>query len=298
MGKKPRLIRKNVGKVESATVYTLLDDYSGYDPSFYGQHGLSFLIDVIAGSARKRILFDTGQSGKPILYNMGKMGLNPKHIDMVFLSHCHYDHTGGLIEMLRAIDETVTVIAHPSIFRRNLKEQNFRHVGVYDSKEEIEKYGAKWILDSHPRKLMDGVITTGEIPIGERVDFERETTSSLYTIVDGKLVQDDMLDDVSIAIKTGESLVVVSGCSHAGIVSIVKRSMQVTGSDRIKAVVGGYHLIDAKRERIEQTVKNLEDLRVEKIYTGHCTGIKAECSLLSEFGVNFEKLHSGKVMRF
>ena len=154
--------KDTIGKVDALTIYTLLEDYAGYETTFYGQHGVSFLIDVAAGNMRRRILFDTGQSGKPILYNMGKLGLNPKEIDMIFLSHCHYDHTGGLVEILKAVGRKVPVVAHPNIYRRNLvKEQNFRHVGIKETKEETEKYGTEWILDSQPRKLMEGITTTG-----------------------------------------------------------------------------------------------------------------------------------------
>jgi len=283
--------------VDALTIYTLLEDYAGYETTFYGQHGISFLIDVTSENMRRRILFDAGQSGKPILYNMGKMGLNPREIDTIFLSHCHYDHTGGLVEMLKAVGRKVPVVAHPKIFRRNLvKEENFKHVGIKETKEETEKYGAEWILDSQPIKLMEGVTTTGEILKEERVDFEKEVTLGLYTIEDGMIIRDEMLDDISLVIRTGGGLVIVSGCSHAGIVSITKKAKQITGSHEVKAVVGGYHLIDAEDERIEKTVKNLRELEVKKIYTGHCTGLKAECKFFREFGGRFEKLHSGKII--
>ena len=289
----------NIDKVESITVYTLLDDYAGYETSFYGQHGIAFLLEVIAGDERKRVLFDTGQSGQPILDNMEKLRVNPKDIDLVFLSHCHYDHTGGLIAMLKAIDKPVPVIAHPKIFRRNLvKDQNWRHVGLGATKEEISKFGAEWILDNHPRKLVEGVTTTGEIIQEDKVEFEKELTSHLYTMENGKMVNDTMVDDMSLVIETRGGLVVVSGCSHAGIVSIVRKAIQVAGNKRVKAVVGGYHLIDAKKERLEQTVTILKKLGVEKMYAGHCTGLKAECAFINEFGENFEKLHSGKVVEF
>ena len=201
--------------------------------------------------------------------------------------------------MLKAIDKPVPVIAHPSIFRRNLvKDQDWRHVGLGATKEEISKFGAEWILDNHPRKLVEGVTTTGEIIQEDKVEFEKELTSHLYTMENGKMVNDTMVDDMSLVIETRGGLVVVSGCSHAGIVSIVRKAIQVAGNKRVKAVVGGYHLIDAKKERLEQTVTILKNLGVEKIYAGHCTGLKTECALLKEFGENFEKLHSGKALEF
>ncbi|MEA1964365.1 MAG: MBL fold metallo-hydrolase, partial [Candidatus Aerophobetes bacterium] len=106
-----------IGKAESVKIYTLLEDYAGYETSFYAQHGISFLIDVKNKSLSKRILFDVGQSATPILHNMELLGINPNTIDMIFLSHCHYDHTGGLVEILKSVKEGVPIVAHPDIFR-------------------------------------------------------------------------------------------------------------------------------------------------------------------------------------
>lgn len=96
-----------VETVKSVTIYTLLDDYAGYETSFYAQHGASFLIDAEAKDVEKKILFDVGQSAQPILHNMKILNIDPKAIDMIFLSHNHYDHTGGLVDILKAVEKAV-----------------------------------------------------------------------------------------------------------------------------------------------------------------------------------------------
>jgi len=291
--------KSGIGTVDRLTIYTVVEDYAGYETPFYGQHGISFLIDAAAGSTRRRMLFDTGQSGEAILHNMEEMNLSPKEIDAIFLSHCHYDHTGGLVEILEAVGRRTPVIAHPKIFRRNMvREGDLRHVGIDHTKEELEGYGAEWILEDKPMKLMDGVITTGEIRREDRVDFERAVASGLYTVEGGELVEDEMLDDISLALRTRGGLIIVTGCAHAGIVSITERLERITGSRKVKAVIGGFHLIDAEEERIDETVKRMRELGVDKIFTGHCTGLRAECKFLRAFKGDFEKLHSGKIMRF
>lgn len=93
-----------------------------------------------------------------------------------------------------------------------------------------------------------------------------------------------------------KGLFIITGCSHAGIVNIVKHSMTVSGIRKVKAVIGGLHLIDASDDRIKKTVKGLRELGVERIYAGHCTGFKAEMKLFKEFRNNFEKLQCGKVI--
>jgi 7,8-dihydropterin-6-yl-methyl-4-(beta-D-ribofuranosyl)aminobenzene 5'-phosphate synthase len=90
--------------------------------------------------------------------------------------------------------------------------------------------------------------------------------------------------------------VVVSGCSHAGIVSIVKHAIRLTGEERVRAVIGGFHLIDASNDRIGRTVEEFKRLGVGEVYTGHCTGLRAEAAFLEAYGERFHKLHSGMVI--
>jgi 7,8-dihydropterin-6-yl-methyl-4-(beta-D-ribofuranosyl)aminobenzene 5'-phosphate synthase len=258
---------------------------------------LSIIVECKLKNKSKKILFDTGQSAKPVIANMKSMGLKINDIDLIVLSHCHYDHTGGLVEILKKSDKRIPVVAHPNIFRRNIvREENFRHVGIGASKEETKKCGADWILDKDPMKLMEGVITTGEIPKIQRVSFERDSSLNLCTIENGIIVDDDMLDDISLVIQTEDGLVILTGCSHAGIISIIERSQHLTGISKIVSLIGGYHLINADDKRIDLTINEVKKHSIDKIITGHCTGFRAECRFQRIFGKRFEKLHCGKVI--
>jgi len=270
-------------------VYVLVEDYSGYESPFLAQHGVSFLIEADG----KRILFDAGQSAEPILHNVKLLGIGPDSIDYVFLSHCHYDHTGGLLGILKAIGRRVPLIAHPSIFRRHfIMKPYLREVGLPFGREEVEEL-AELYLTADPLPITKNVLSTGEI--AEKEDFER-TELEVYTIENGKVVRDELRDDMSLVAKTPEGLVVVSGCSHAGIVSIVKHAIRLTGEESVKAVIGGFHLIEAGEERIRKTVEEFQRLGVEEVYTGHCTGLRAEAEFLKAYGERFHKLHAGLVI--
>jgi len=272
-------------------IYVLVEDYSGYESPFLAQHGISLLIEKDG----KRVLFDTGQGAEPLLHNMKLLGINPSSIDYIFLSHCHYDHTGGLLGILQAIGRRIPVIAHPSIFRRHFVTSPYlREVGVPFRREELEEFADLYLVDE-PLRILEGVYSTGEIR--EREEFEKGGLG-VYTIQNGKLVKDELMDDMSLVAKTPEGLVVVSGCSHAGIVGIVKRAMRITGETRVRAVVGGFHLIEASEERIERTVREFQRLGVDEVYTGHCTGLRAEAAFLKAYGERFHKLHSGMGMEF
>lgn len=231
---------------------------------------------------------------------MDFLNLDPREVDLIFLSHCHDDHVGGLVGMLKSIGKEIPVVAHEDIFRPHLvMKPQLKHVGVGSNvRREVEKEGGNWILASEPIKLMEGILTTGEISVEEREPFERNTYKGLYTMREGGLVNDPLLDDTSLIARTPTGLVIISGCSHAGIVSIAKRSVKLTGEKKIRAIIGGFHLISAEQERIVKVISSLKGLEVEKIYTGHCTGLDAECMFRRELGNNFEKLQCGKIMEF
>ena len=101
-------------------------------------------------------------------------------------------------------------------------------------------------------------------------------------------------DDLSLAIKIEEKgIVVITGCSHPGIVNIGQQAIRLTGETKIHAVIGRLHLIDAEEDRIQNTAKALMDLNVESLYVGHCGGLKGEAVLLQLFDDRLHKLHSG-----
>ncbi len=288
-----------MGKVEQLKIYVLAEDHAGYDSLFWAQFGTSFLINCKTADVEKNILFDAAIFAEPIVHNMKLLGLDPKKdIDMIALSHCHFDHTGGLVGMLKEIGkQNVPLIAHPDISRTVVEMESYLwSIGLTseNTKESIEREGGKWILTKEPMKLAPGVMTSGEI---ER-DFERKVTLASYNLEAGSLVKDEILDDTSLYLDTREGLVIVTSCSHAGIVNIVKQGIKLTGEERVRAVIGGYHLIDADEERVKLTVEALKDLGVAKICTGHCTGLRAEAVFLASFGERFEELYSGKVMKF
>ena len=283
------------GVMESLEVTVLIDDYAGYDSGLLGQHGVAFLLEARIDRGQKTILFDTGQSAAPVLQNMKSLGKNPGSIDMVVLSHCHFDHTGGLAGILETTERSrIPVIAHPSIYRSNFTvKPSLRPVGMSpeNSRETIRRNGGELILTEEPLPLMPGAVTTGEIK--ERASFEKTPTLSLLTIENGKMVSDPMADDLSLVFILPQGLVIVTGCSHAGITGIIDTAVHLTGIDHVNALIGGFHLIDADENRISSTVDALMDMNIDKIYTGHCTGLKAEAKMLQRLGESFHKLHTG-----
>ncbi|HDD31682.1 MAG TPA: MBL fold metallo-hydrolase, partial [Thermococcus litoralis] len=149
----------DVGKVDKLRIYVLAEDYAGYNSPFLAQHGISFLIEVKFNGNRRRVLFDVGSYAEPLLFNMKLLSIDPKNIDMIVLSHSHFDHTGGLLGIMKEIGKEIPIFAHPNIFKVSFAtEPEFTYAGIPPlrggSKEEIEKLGGVWVLSRDPIRLM------------------------------------------------------------------------------------------------------------------------------------------------
>ncbi len=300
----------NPGKVESLKIYTLSEDYTGYDSPFWASFGISFLLHIKSGEGEKKILFDTATDAEPVLHNMKLLEIDPHDIDVIFLSHSHFDHTGGLADILKEIGkDEIPIIAHPEIFNISIMPEPYPEPyrsSIYlnqglsgkNSKENIEKLGGRWYLTGDPMNLMTGVMTTGEIKSDDKVDYERVPNIDLLDLKDGKLIPTMVRDDISLSVNTQKGLIIITGCSHAGIVSIVKKAIKITGIKNVEGVVGGFHLLSANSGVIDQTIKDLRSLNVDRIYSGHCTGFEAEYRFRKIFSRDFERLSSGKIITF
>jgi len=281
--------------LDNLRITVLAEDSVLYESPYLGQHGLSFLLEGVSGGNIQRILVDVGQNSEALLSNMKTMGISPSIINAIVLTHCHYDHTQGIARMLREIGKKDTeVIAHPSIFRLHFITQPYpRHVGIMqgDSKAEVEKAGGRLSLTKDPFVIMPGIITTGEVK--RQTNFEKVRVV-LKTIENGMVVDDLMLDDISIIANIKDrGLVIITGCSHAGIINIANQAIEVTGCNKIEGIIGGLHLVGASDNVIRRTVEELSKLNVAWVSAGHCTGFKAQVEIYLAFGEKFLPLHTG-----
>ena len=204
-----------IGELDSAKVTVLLDDYAGYESRFLAQHGISILLEAVYEGKQYRILLDVGQSAYPILHNMELMGISPSSIDAIVLSHCHYDHTGGLVEFLKAAGKRdFPIVAHPDIFRENYAFRPIiQNIGVSqdNSREAVEEAGGRMCLVWEPLEIMPGVMVTGEVP--RRRDFEKPGIGT-WNVKDGKVTPDEIVDDISIVVKVKDTTVSPSAFTY------------------------------------------------------------------------------------
>lgn len=287
--------------LDRMSLTVVAEDSVLYESPYWGQHGVSFLVEAYYRNIKKNILVDVGQNHEALLHNMQLLNINPGIIDSIILTHCHYDHTLGVVEMLRAIGkEDLPVIAHPSLFRLNFIDNPYlRHVGVMqaDSRDKIEANGGTLYLTGDPFQFMPGFITTGEVK--RQTDFE-EVGIALKTInEEGKIIVDSMDDDISLVANfKDKGIVIITGCSHAGIVNIIKQALEISEKEKVESIIGGFHLVEAPMDRIKKTVEALSEFDINTIFAGHCTGFRAQTELYHIFKDKFLPLQTGMKFEF
>ncbi len=261
---------------------TTLSENTAGAGDLLAEWGLSFLIET----GQETILFDAGKTVSTS-HNAAGLGIDLGRIDKIVLSHGHSDHTGGLRHLLRSMRREVEIIAHPGIWSnkyRRREGKKDRYVGIPFQRQELESLGARFTLTSEPVRVTEDIITTGEVPM---VTAYETMDPGLFIKQDNGWQRDDLLDDLALVINTASGLVVVSGCAHRGIINTLFRARELTGTEKIHAVLGGAHLIDAPGERIRRTISAFKEIGVKKLRLCHCTSLPAISQLAHEFSDSF-----------
>ncbi len=246
------------------------------------EYGLSIVVET----DDVNILFDTGASISAS-YNADVLGIDLSKIDKVVLSHGHYDHTGGLRQILGKMGKEVEIIAHPDIWAAKYSRsqgRKDRYNGIPFQRQELERLGANFNLTTKPVRITDSIMTTGEVPMV--TDFE-EIEPVFFVKQDSGWQPDKLLDDQALIINAEPGLIVILGCAHRGPINTLYYAQQLTGVKSIHTVLGGSHLIHASEERIWLTIAALKELGVQRLGLCHCTGLPAIMLIAHEFEDKF-----------
>jgi len=261
-------------------IATLVDNTACLRPRLLGEHGFSAYVEAKG----IRLLFDTGQTGVAAR-NARELGLDLKGLPIV-LSHGHYDHTGGLPSLLGMTGPT-TVYCHPEVFASRYALDDGRPprpIGLPWNRDEMEALGARFKLTAEAQSIGPGAWLTGEIP--RRSSFEMPEKKLVRVGAGDRQVVDIVPDDQALVLETGEGLVILVGCAHSGIVNTIRHAIKITGTEEVRALVGGTHLGGAGDSRIKDTVRCLKEWNLEVLAPSHCTG-RAAFVLAMEFGDQF-----------
>ena len=246
-----------------------------------GEHGFACHLATPYG----KFLFDTG-SGLSLLHNARRLGVDLSDLQGIIISHGHYDHTGGLEQVLQETGP-VPIYAHPDLFTRRFSslDGESRQIGLPWQQAELEQMGAVFEFSRNAREIVPGMILSGEIP---RLSAAETGDPRLMAYSEqGAQVSDPLYDDQSLFIHSEQGLVILLGCAHAGLINIINHAAAVTEQTKFYMVLGGTHLKFCSEQQMMATVHRLAEANVKRIGAAHCTGLRGAYVLAESFGDRF-----------
>jgi 7,8-dihydropterin-6-yl-methyl-4-(beta-D-ribofuranosyl)aminobenzene 5'-phosphate synthase len=269
------------------------------------EHGLGFLINLYEINdessnfqLKKQIIFDTGGNNQTFIHNLDVRGYPIYDTDVIVLSHWHYDHSGGLYSILERIDKTVQILCHESanyerFFNRSVEIDPKTLVNKNRSeivellnaskivnqlpidKERIVKSGGTIVMYKNLETIVSKsklkMMVSGEI---RRIHKEEEFSNFLINR-NGVLMKDEILDDKCLIIESENSIILINGCCHSGIMNTLDYVKDISDKP-ISHIIGGFHMANSNRDRINATLDYLRNYQEEKLilFPIHCSGEK------------------------
>jgi 7,8-dihydropterin-6-yl-methyl-4-(beta-D-ribofuranosyl)aminobenzene 5'-phosphate synthase len=283
-----------VTEVDKLTVWVVTDNY--YDAlrkhtkiakryrsvpgkAMLSEHGVSFYLQTVVNGKESEFMFDYGHDSLGVKNNLSLLGLDLGKASAFSLSHGHWDHFWAATNVLKQNQSRIAggtpfyvgeeAFAHRYSLRPGATEPS--DLGQF-KKEDIESLGLNVVEVKKPVQVIPGGYFTGNI---DRVTAYEKVPPTLLIKRGEKPEPDDFHGEQGLFFNVkGKGLVVISGCAHAGIVNTVKHAQKVSGIEKIHAVMGGFHLINAKPEIIRNTVADIKAMKPDYIIPMHCSGFE------------------------
>ncbi|MBI5634347.1 MAG: twin-arginine translocation signal domain-containing protein [Nitrospirae bacterium] len=294
-------------EVDQLTIWILADNYfdsnepdtkitkryrSVAGKSIHAQHGLSYYIETVTAGKASACMFDFGLDSSDVMGNIELLGLDIGKTNAFSLSHGHYDHYTGAISILKQNQSRIAAGTPFYVGEEAFARRYTMRPGATEptdmgqlSKEDIEALGVKVVEVKTSKEIIPGAYVTGNI---ERVTSYEKVPASFQIKRGEKIESDTFPGEQALFFNVkGKGLVVLSGCAHCGIVNTIKQAQKSAGTDRIHAVMGGFHMINAKPELIQSTVADIKAMKPDHIVGTHCTGFRAMVALSKEMPNEF-----------
>lgn len=254
-----------------------------------GEWGLSVYIE----DADRRVLLDAGAS--PLfLKNARALGLDICAVDAAALSHAHYDHADGMESFFKANGKAKFWLREDvRCYKREKGRRGYKYIGIPE--KTIKKYGGRIAYAQGAEEILPGVVLLGHRTRGLSAVGEK---NKMYIRRGRGFHADDFRHEQSLIFKTEDGIVVFNSCSHAGADIVITEAAAAFPGQRIKALVGGFHLYNKSDAEVRALAARIRETGIERIYTGHCTGQRAFEVLREELGDMAQQLTVGLTMEF
>jgi 7,8-dihydropterin-6-yl-methyl-4-(beta-D-ribofuranosyl)aminobenzene 5'-phosphate synthase len=264
-----------------------------YRRSLHNQWGLSLFLESQRAGEQRNVMLDFGYTPEALLNNIELTGVDPSKLDALVVSHGHFDHFGGLQGFLKKYRDVLP--ADVKLYAGG--EDNFCHrysgtpgqltdFGALDRRELVAQK-VSVVLAETPTVVAGHAFTTGKI---KRASIEKVLPNTLvefamkdglgcdaghYTSAEllGKTVPDEHIHEHATCFNVKDrGLVVISSCGHVGIVNSVRQAQEVSGVQKVHAIVGGFHLGPAPADYLNQVVAEIKKLEPDVVIPMHCSG--------------------------
>lgn len=268
---------------------TLIENHRDKAEKYECEHGFSVLIENTEPGQSIRLLMDTGQSG--LFYdNAVEMGISLENLDGLFISHAHYDHAGGVKRLLEEVSVRKMYVGKDFFQEKyyEKKDGTLKDIGIAFSRQKVENScGEVCEIRDDMKRILPGVtIYRNFEPV---VDYEMLNPHffiKYFVKGEEKYKQDNFTDEIVLTLDVADGIIVIAGCSHPGIINILKAIEKRSGK-KIRGVIGGTHLVEADEERLKKTIADLKKMNLDFIAVSHCTGEENLDKIKEAFGEKF-----------
>ncbi|GAB4371582.1 MAG: MBL fold metallo-hydrolase [Spirochaetales bacterium] len=273
---------------DSMRIVTLVENTAGVHKGLRSEHGLAFYVETRG----KSLLFDTGQTNA-FLENAEKLRIDLSNLDVVCISHGHYDHSGGMRSLLRAGVKPPVWMGKGFFEEKYTREgTTYEYVGNDFDATYFQKEGVEYReVDTEVQEILPGVYAVSRF---ERIFPDETINPRFWVLREGRFEQDTFRDEILLVLDTPKGLVVLLGCSHPGVKNMLS-TVRKRFPSRIHAILGGTHMVEAIDESRSESIEFLAGSPVERVGVCHCTGEKASREINERIEGSFTN-HTGSML--